>query len=51
MREAVEALVLMLSPFAPHMCEELWESLGHEDGVVAAGWPEADEARRARRRD
>jgi leucyl-tRNA synthetase len=43
-REAVEGLVLMLSPFAPHMCEELWERLGHESGVVAAGWPEADEA-------
>ncbi len=42
-REAVEALVLMLSPFAPHMCEELWERLGHAGGVVAAGWPAADE--------
>ena len=34
----------MLSPFAPHMCEELWETLGHAGGVVAAGWPEYDEA-------
>src|SRR4029078_6514976 len=34
----------MLSPFAPHMCEELWEALGHSDGIVAAGWPEFDEA-------
>jgi leucyl-tRNA synthetase len=42
-REAIEALVLMLSPFAPHMCEELWEGLGHAGGVVAAGWPLADE--------
>ena len=42
--EAVEALVLMLSPFAPHMSEELWERLGHRDGVVAAGWPPLDEA-------
>jgi leucyl-tRNA synthetase len=41
--EAVEALVLMLSPFAPHMCEELWQLLGHADGVVAAGWPAVDE--------
>ena len=39
--EAIEALVLMLSPFAPHMAEELWELLGHADGVVAAGWPAA----------
>jgi leucyl-tRNA synthetase len=43
-KEAVEALVLMLSPFAPHMCEELWERLGHAGGIVAAGWPSADEA-------
>jgi leucyl-tRNA synthetase len=43
-REAVESLVLMLSPFTPHMAEELWELLGHADGVVAAGWPEADAA-------
>ncbi len=41
-REAVEALVLMLSPFAPHMAEELWEALGHDEGVVAAGWPAVD---------
>jgi leucyl-tRNA synthetase len=39
LKEAIEALVLMLSPFAPHMAEELWEMLGHSGGVVAAGWP------------
>jgi leucyl-tRNA synthetase len=39
-REAIEALVRMLSPFAPHMCEELWEMLGHCDGLAAATWPE-----------
>jgi leucyl-tRNA synthetase len=43
-REAIEALVLLISPFAPHMAEELWEALGHGDGVVAAGWPACDEA-------
>ncbi|CAN5839404.1 leucine--tRNA ligase [soil metagenome] len=42
LKEAVEALVLMVSPFAPHMAEELWEMLGHPDGVVAAGWPAFD---------
>ena len=42
LKEAIEALVLMLSPFAPHMVEELWERLGHEGGVVAAGWPAFD---------
>jgi leucyl-tRNA synthetase len=44
LKEAIEALVRMLSPFAPHMAEELWEALGHKDGVVAAGWPVFDEA-------
>jgi leucyl-tRNA synthetase len=44
LKEAVESLVLMLSPFAPHMAEELWESLGHSGGVVAAGWPQYQEA-------
>jgi leucyl-tRNA synthetase len=43
LREAIDALVLMLSPFTPHMCEELWEHLGHAGGVVAAGWPAWDE--------
>ena len=43
-REAVEALVRLISPFAPHMAEELWELLGHADGIVAAGWPESDPA-------
>jgi leucyl-tRNA synthetase len=44
LKESIEALVLMLSPFAPHMAEELWERLGHPGGVVAAGWPEYLEA-------
>jgi leucyl-tRNA synthetase len=39
-REAVEALVRMLSSFAPHTCEELWEMLGHRDGLMKATWPE-----------
>jgi leucyl-tRNA synthetase len=43
LREAVDALVLLLSPFTPHLCEELWEGLGHAGGVVAAGWPTHDE--------
>jgi leucyl-tRNA synthetase len=42
LKEAIEALVLMLSPFAPHMAEELWEMLGHTGGVAAAGWPAFD---------
>jgi leucyl-tRNA synthetase len=42
LREAVEALILLISPFTPHLAEELWERLGHEGGVVAAGWPAFD---------
>ena len=46
-REAVEALILMLSPFAPHSAEEMWEMIGHADGLAAATWPtfNADVAR------
>ena len=44
LREAIEAVILLLSPFTPHVCEELWERLGHPEGVVAAGWPVADAA-------
>ena len=42
LHEAIEALVLMLSPFTPHVGEELWEALGHENGLAVAGWPRAD---------
>jgi leucyl-tRNA synthetase len=42
-REAIEALVVMLAPFAPHIAEEMWSGLGHEGGLVkAAPWPVAD---------
>ena len=44
LREAIEALVLMLSPFTPHLAEELWERFGHADGLSAARWPEFDPA-------
>ena len=42
LREALEALVLMLSPFAPHTAEELWEILGYRGGLAAATWPSFD---------
>ncbi len=44
MREALEALVVMLSPFAPHTAEELWQRLGHQSGLTRAPWPSFDEA-------
>jgi leucyl-tRNA synthetase len=43
-REAVEKLVLCLSPFAPHLAEELWEVLGHAPSVANAPWPQFDQA-------
>jgi leucyl-tRNA synthetase len=41
-REAIESLIVMLSPFAPHTMEELWEMYGHRDGLLAARWPAFD---------
>ena len=32
----------MLSPRAPHRCEELWNRLGHAESIAPAQWPEAD---------
>jgi leucyl-tRNA synthetase len=40
--EALNALVLMVSPFAPHMAEELWQMLGHDGGLARAAWPAFD---------
>ncbi len=42
-RAAVETTVLLLSPFSPHVAEELWTELGHEPSVLHARWPEVDE--------
>jgi leucyl-tRNA synthetase len=44
MREAIEALVIMISPFAPHTAEELWEMTGHDGGIAKASWPSFDQA-------
>jgi leucyl-tRNA synthetase len=42
-REAIEALVIMLAPFSPHVAEEMWQALGHEGGLLkSAAWPVAD---------
>jgi len=43
-REAAEALAVMLSLFAPYTAEESWEMLGHEPSVALTGWPVADPA-------
>jgi leucyl-tRNA synthetase len=41
-REVFEKLVLMLSPIAPHFCEELWLACGHKESIFHATWPEYD---------
>ena len=43
-REVAEPLVLMVAPFAPHIAEELWRRLGHEDSLAYADFPVADPA-------
>jgi leucyl-tRNA synthetase len=43
-REAVEAVAIMLSLVAPYTAEEMWERLGREPSVARAGWPAVDEA-------
>jgi leucyl-tRNA synthetase len=42
LREALETLVLLLNPFTPHVCEEMWARLGHAGGLVRAAWPASD---------
>ena len=41
-RNAVETLLKLLAPFAPHLAEELWQRLGHAEGLARAAWPQAD---------
>lgn len=43
MQEALEAMVLMLSPIVPHFSHAMWQSLGHETAVIDESWPVADE--------
>jgi leucyl-tRNA synthetase len=43
-RAAVESLVLLLSPFAPHLGEELWQRLGHAESLAYEPWPSYDPA-------
>ena len=43
-REALDALVLLLSPMVPHLAEELWHHLGHTTSVYLEPWPQADTA-------
>jgi leucyl-tRNA synthetase len=38
-KDVLELMTLMLAPMAPHLCEEMWQMLGHADGLASAGWP------------
>ncbi|MEZ4845991.1 MAG: leucine--tRNA ligase [Bdellovibrionota bacterium] len=42
--DVAKAFVLMLAPFAPHMCEEIWKRMGHTTSVAYAPWPTYEEA-------
>jgi len=44
-RASVEAFLRLLAPLAPHLCEELWQRLGHSGSIVEGGWPECDESK------
>lgn len=41
-KQAVETLPVLLSPFAPHMAEEIWQRLGKEGSISTAAWPTYD---------
>ena len=43
-RDVLEPLIILLSPFAPHIAEELWEALGHKESITYAQFPEYVEA-------
>ncbi len=42
-RTVLEQFLVVLSPFAPHICEEIWQMLGHADSIATAPWPVYDE--------
>ncbi len=46
-REAMKTFVLLLSPLAPHIAEELWQRLGHQDTLAYTPWPQYDQAKLA----
>ena len=44
MQEALEAVVLMLSPIVPHITHTLWQALGHEQAIIDSSWPAVEAA-------
>ena len=43
-QEVIDALIVLLAPFCPHIAEELWEAAGHGESVIRAAWPAYDPA-------
>ena len=43
MKKAIDTVVMILSPFAPHICEEMWEALGYDQSLTSVSWPSYDE--------
>jgi len=43
-REALEAVVLMLSPIVPHICDALWQRMGNTEPLIDQSWPDFDES-------
>jgi leucyl-tRNA synthetase len=43
-RQALETMLQLLSPMAPHITEEMWHQTGHSDSIHASNWPDYDEA-------
>jgi leucyl-tRNA synthetase len=46
--EGWQAIVRLMTPITPHICEELWGKLGHETGLTGMTWPEVDESARVK---
>jgi len=44
MQEALETVVLMLSPIVPHITHTLWHALGHQQAIIDCRWPEVDDS-------
>lgn len=43
LQEAISDVVIMLAPFTPHICEEMWEGMGHKESLTKVSWPVFDE--------